>query len=272
MDTLRFRLRIFLVTLIVVMLIGTVGFIMIEGFSFADAVYFSIVTITTVGYGDIHPATQSGKLLAIFLIIMGVGTFLGVIANATEIILKKGEKETRLNKLHILIGVFYSEIGIRLLQFFSTSDPDIEEIRKELIIRGELTEEQFFKISRCLREYNCKVDINRINLEDMRSFMTGKRDFLIGLLENPILLEHEDFTDILRAVFHLIEEFAYRGDILNLPETDRQHISGDIKRAYSLMITQWIGYIWYLKGNYPYLYSLSVRTNPFDQNSSPIVL
>ena len=45
--------------------------------------------MATVGYGDIHPVTASGKLLAILIIITGVGTFLGVIANTTELMLNR---------------------------------------------------------------------------------------------------------------------------------------------------------------------------------------
>ena len=84
MDALRLRLRVFLVVFLIVMGLGILGFMIIEDLSLADAFYFSIVTIATVGYGDIHPATQAGKILAVVLIITGVGTFLGVVANATD--------------------------------------------------------------------------------------------------------------------------------------------------------------------------------------------
>jgi hypothetical protein len=91
------------------------------------------------------------------------------------------------------------------------------------------------------------------------------------LLENPTLLEHEAFTELLQAVFHLTEELSYREDVLNLPDTDKEHLSGDIKRAYSMLVRQWLHYMKYLKYNYPYLFSLALRTNPFDRESSPIV-
>ncbi len=98
MDTLRFRLRVFILLLFIIIIVGTFGFMFIESLSPADALYFSIVTITTVGYGDIHPATQAGKILAVVLIITGVATFLGVVANATEILLSKREKKIREQK------------------------------------------------------------------------------------------------------------------------------------------------------------------------------
>ncbi len=63
-----------------------------EGFSFADAFGFSIVTMATVGYGDIAPKTMAGKFLATFIIAAGIGTFLRVIAAAMDLLLDKREK------------------------------------------------------------------------------------------------------------------------------------------------------------------------------------
>jgi len=105
----------------------------------------------------------------------------------------------------------------------------------------------------------------------MRSYLIEKRDFLLRMLENPILLEHESFTELLQAVFHLTEEMQCRENLGNLPPSDYNHLAGDIKRAYGQLVYQWIDYIEYLKSNYPYLFSLAIRTNPFDKESSPIV-
>ncbi|MDP7611243.1 MAG: potassium channel family protein, partial [Nitrospinaceae bacterium] len=88
-----------------VLLIGSFGFMMVEKISLADAFYFCIVTVSSVGYGDIHPATQAGKMLAVFVIVMGVGTFLGVIANAIEMLMVCRETELRLNKLNMVRGL-----------------------------------------------------------------------------------------------------------------------------------------------------------------------
>lgn len=84
MESIRFRLRLYLALLVVVVALGITGFMRVEGLSFVDALYFNLVTIATVGYGDIHPVSQAGKIFAIGLIITGVGVFLGVVANATE--------------------------------------------------------------------------------------------------------------------------------------------------------------------------------------------
>ncbi|TGC06648.1 hypothetical protein [Methanolobus halotolerans] len=75
----------------------------------------------------------------------------------------------------------------------------------------------------------------------------------------------------LRAVFHLTEELDCRGDFSCLPETDTHHLTGDIKRVYALLAREWFTYMKYNKKNYPCLFSLAMRTNPFDTESTPIV-
>ena len=91
------------------------------------------------------------------------------------------------------------------------------------------------------------------------------------LLENPLLIEHESFTDMLQAVFHLTSELTHRKDLTSLPANDQQHLTKDICRAYHLLIIQWLGYMRYLKQHYPYLFSLALRTNPFDEEASVII-
>ncbi|MDP2044073.1 MAG: hypothetical protein Q8K15_02750, partial [Candidatus Omnitrophota bacterium] len=53
-----------------------------------------------------------------------------------------------------------------------------------------------------------------------------------------------------------------------LPDTDYQHLSGDIIRVYQQLILQWLDYMKHLKQDYPYLFSLATRMNPFDVNVS----
>jgi voltage-gated potassium channel Kch len=60
-------------------LFGTVTYHFLEGWSWVDSVYFSVVTLTTVGFGDFAPQTDAGKIFTIFYIVMGIGMILGFI-------------------------------------------------------------------------------------------------------------------------------------------------------------------------------------------------
>lgn len=181
------------------------------------------------------------------------------------------EKRARLEKLNMVIGVFFSEIGAGLVTYFSDFDPKLEKIKQELIVRPNWSEKEFSAVSKRLKSYDYGVEIEKVELEYLRGFLIGKRDFLLRLLENPNLLEHESFTELLQAVFHLTEELQGREDISQLPDSDYDHLAADIKRAYVLLVQHWLDYMKHLKDNYPYLFSLAMRTNPFDQSASPIV-
>jgi hypothetical protein len=271
MHGIKSRLKILLIIFCALMVFGTVGFMLIEGRSLIDSAYFVIVTMATVGYGDVHPVTTGGKIFAIALIVMGVGTFLGVIANITEIMLAKRETESRMQKLNMVIGVFYSEVGLGLLAPFSQYDPNFDGIRSDLIITANWTDRDFLKAGRDSLNHDYGVDMSRVDLSSLKSFLMDKRDFLLRLLENPVLLEHQSFTDLLRAVFHLAEELAYHSTFADLPKADKVHLAGDIKRAYHLLVSEWIAYMKYLKNNYPFLFSLAIRTNPFDKQASVVI-
>lgn len=181
------------------------------------------------------------------------------------------EKRARLEKLNMLIGAFFSEVGMRLAAYLSQYDPHLERICKELVVKNDWSEQEFFRVSKRLKGYDYGVDIKKIDLVYLRSFLIEKRDFLLRLLENPNLMEHESFTALLRAVFHLTEELESRKSLKDSPDSDLHHMSGDIKRVYTAIVAEWADYMKHLKNNYPYLFSLAMRINPFDKNASVIV-
>jgi len=271
MDALKSRLRVFLVVLLVVVVLAILGLMIIEDLSLPDALYFTIVTVATVGYGDIHPATLGGKILAVVLIITGVGTFLGVLANATEIMLNRRERKARLEKLNMVMNLFFSEIGNRLLRYFVELDPQAASLRKDLVVTNDWSAADFLTVSQLLNSHKYNIDIEKVPQEELNTFFDDKVNLLLRLLENPALLERESFTETIRAVFHFRDELLLRQDISQLPESDKKHLAGDIKRAYRLLAFQWLDYMRYLKDNYPYLFSLAMRINPFDLNASPVV-
>jgi hypothetical protein len=186
-------------------------------------------------------------------------------------LLTEREKRARLEKLNMVIGAFFGEVGSRLLAHFSDFDPELDKIRKDLIVTSDWSEEDFSGVRERLRNHEYEVEIQKVDLEDLRVFLVGKRDLLLRLLENPSLLEHESFAQLLWAVCHLTEELGYREDLGQLPDTDYKHLAGDMKRAYTLLVYEWLDYMRHLKDHYPYLFSLAMRINPFDQNASPIV-
>jgi len=180
-------------------------------------------------------------------------------------------KRDRLEKINMVIGMFFSEMGTHLLSFIAKNDPNLDSFKSELLISDRWSGQEYATVQSRLKNYAYMIEINQAGLDELKHFLTGKRDFLLRLLENPALLEHESFTDSLRSTLHLAEELDHRKSFADLPNSDLLHLAGDIKRAYKHMVSQWLAYMQHLNRNYPYLFSLALRTNPFDEGASPVV-
>jgi voltage-gated potassium channel len=102
------KIKMALIILLTIFIIGTVGFHFIEGWSFIDALYTTIATLSTVGYGDFAPETTAGKFFTILIIIFGVGTmFYSLVLMAETFIearvrnlLGRGKLEKTIEKMH----------------------------------------------------------------------------------------------------------------------------------------------------------------------------
>jgi hypothetical protein len=186
-------------------------------------------------------------------------------------LLRGRDKRAMMNKMNMVIGVFFSEVGDALLRSFLSLDPQRETLRKELVLTGDWSGRELAAARKRVRGHDCQIEMHKGNLENLKDFLTGERHFLLHLLENPNLLEHESFTNLLWAVFHLTEELTQRKSLKKLPDSDYQHLGGDLKRAYTLLLLEWLSYMEHLQKDYPYLFSLAKRTNPFDPEASPEV-
>src|SRR4029077_3515908 len=83
------RRLIFLAGAIVLILVGgTLGFIFIEHYPPFDAFYMTLITITTVGYAEVHPLSQAGRIFNSFLIFFGVTIMLLAVGGMTQAIIE----------------------------------------------------------------------------------------------------------------------------------------------------------------------------------------
>lgn len=67
-----------------VLLYGTLGYIIIEKWSFFDSLYMTVITLASVGYGEVHPLTFSGRIFTIFLILSGISIMLYAVSSITS--------------------------------------------------------------------------------------------------------------------------------------------------------------------------------------------
>jgi hypothetical protein len=234
---------------------------------------FSLILLSAILYLFHYSIFKDSR--HIFLYLIGDIAFLPIQVLLVTLIIDRllnvREKRSLLKKLYMVIGAFFSEVGTDLLKSFFRFTLHQDEIRQDFVEKNDWSNKAFSNIHKRLKNYDYRMESQKGDLEQLKDFLLRKREFLLALLENPNLLEHESFTELLWAVFHLTEELALRADVKQLPDTDYSHLSGDIKRAYALLMAEWLAYMRHLRDNYPYLFSLSARMNPFDPNASPIV-
>ncbi len=177
--------------------------------------------------------------------------------------LKKREKIQRLKKISIVINAFFSEAGRDLLVSLTDFSKNYDDISLNLNVQTDWTDNMFSKTVRYLEHAEIQIECSPEQLEALKELMKSKRNFLIQMIENPNLFEHDTFTDMLLAVFHLAEELLARSGFENESNADMEHLSNDIQRAFMTLLVQWVEYMRHLSAEYRYLYSLEVRKNPF---------
>jgi len=151
---------------IVLMGVGSAGYMIIEGWNFMDAFYMTIITMATVGYGEVHPVSLGGRLFTVVLILLGVGFFLYVAGNIIQFlvegrirwVLGRRKLDKQIDKLkghYIICG--YGRIGRVLARFLTARYVDVVVIERNqnrvtkmdedgiLYLIGEATDESILE-------------------------------------------------------------------------------------------------------------------------------
>ena len=100
-------------------------------------------------------------------------------------LLSMREKRARLEKLNMVIGAFFSEVGTRLVTYFSDLDPKLDRIRKELIVTDDWSEQEFSRVSKRLKSYDYGVEIQEVELEYLRDFLMEKKGLSAPVTGKP---------------------------------------------------------------------------------------
>lgn len=176
-------------------------------------------------------------------------------------------RRERLKKINMAISAFFSEAGTEIMLQLTRLAGNIDSLRPTLSVGSRWSGAEFAKAMKVLKNTDLDIECGTGDFEALKMLLLDKRNFMLRMLENPNLLEHDTFTDMLLAIFHMTEEMIARQDFTCLPVTDTAHLIGDIKRAAKTLFIQWLNHMEHLHSDYPYLYSLEVRRNPFGVNS-----
>ncbi len=153
-----------LAALIVIITLGSLGYILIEGWEFMDALFMTVITLTTVGFNVVHPMGQTGQLFTIALIFIGGGFFIYVVGAIVQFMVegqvrtilgrrKLDKKLDRLKDHYIICGygrigkvlchqlTFHKRINFMVIEQNKQLIPVLEE-DKRLYLIGDASSEQ----------------------------------------------------------------------------------------------------------------------------------
>lgn len=118
-------------TLVIITLaVGTTVYHSLEGWRWLDSLYFSVMTLTTIGFGDFVPTTDSGKIFTIMYVFMGLGILIGFI-NATGEYFRKQQIE---------------RISLRSQTFLWDSGNHLKEMERDILENIKESEEEDINI------------------------------------------------------------------------------------------------------------------------------
>lgn len=199
-----------------------------------------------------------------------------LVAFLLDEIIERKEKEAMLEKLDMLMSTFFSEVGNDLISQLSAANKyktNTENLKSIKNWEEKDYDNKLAELKNATIDFQADIPLEQREefLENLRTFLESKREFIINLMTNPNLLEKEEFTGLITAILHLDEELEHRKDLALVNDADFGHLNGDMQRVYDKLIHEWVYYLKYLYKHYPYMIALIVRTNPFDADADVYV-
>ncbi|HWJ02266.1 MAG TPA: potassium channel protein, partial [Verrucomicrobiae bacterium] len=178
----RKRFTLALLYMLGVIILGSIGYMQLEGLSFFQAVYFTIATITTVGYGDITPHTVGGKLLSMGIMMIGVGVALYFASTTVGLVIEGRiaemlgrrimHKQLKKLKDHIIIcGA--GRVGYQVIERLKKEDVQFVVVEQEEKIVEQLRQEGVLAVAGDATQDALLVDLG---IEHAKGLITALPD------------------------------------------------------------------------------------------------
>ena len=139
--------------LLITLVTGSIGFMLIEHWSFLDSIYMTFITITTTGFEEVHPLTHSGRIFTIILLVMGIGSIAYTGGRAAQLLIENqiirrrrmSKKLEELKDHYIVCG--YGRMGKYICEELSSAKVEFIVIENEAGKIDRLIEMNFLYIS-----------------------------------------------------------------------------------------------------------------------------
>jgi len=186
-----------------------------------------------------------------------------VVGLIIERVLSSREKRNMLYKLNMISGVFFSKVGTKLLGLLLEMFKNREGICPCLSIGEDWTHSNFTNARNLLSKIDIKPDYRPADLQNLKDFLNQHDSFLLEIITDPVVLEHEEGVEVLWAVSHLSDEL----NTIKIGDKDSQTteeiVIEEAKRLYHMLSIEWLNYMEFIQHKYPLYYKTLLHTNQF---------
>lgn len=182
--------------------------------------------------------------------------------------IEKREHQQVLKKINMIVGLFYQELGNKLLaEIVKGNDTTkLQNINVDL----KWDDDKYSVLEKEINNHSFDLDLFKIDLDNLDNLISRYQQLVTNIITNPVIHEHELFTDVIMSIFHLSEELKQRPEGTR-GEHDVAHLKVDLERVYKNLSLNWVEYLKYLQIEYPYLFLSAVTNNPFDNRERDVI-
>lgn len=245
---------------------ASVVFMVVENLNPLQAFYFAVVTVTTVGYGDIHPKTSFGMILCVIMILGGVGLFTGGVGLIANAIISKRDREAAEAKTNLLLELFVSTVGLGLLDRFTACNREAGRLSKKLN-RFDLSSEAGLKqAKKALARTDFAIDLQKLDADEWITFLDSNSQVFLVLLSNPAVSEGLRVTSVLRRAYGLRLVLKVFTD--PAPTYASDELRSQLESMYRDLTHLWLDYMASMLKEYPASAGQLASLNPFKSRES----
>lgn len=168
------------------------------------------------------------------------------------------EKMERRKRLNMFLGIFYRQMGIDIMLNLLNLVSNRDELEEQMLVDKSWNARRFAKARRDLHGFKLKMEPNPRMLAALMDTLVSREQEIIAMTRNPLMLEFESLHHCLLSLFHLIEEYHFRGPMDKLRPEVLKHLAQDAGKALTNLATLWVAYLEHLKDEHPVLFGFQV--------------
>jgi len=180
-----------------------------------------------------------------------------------EKLLSRSRSDEYHGKITMLESVFFSESGCDLLLYLHSCDPNGSQLRERLALDACWGKREYAAAAAFLKRYPFKIDSEKLDFYGIHYHLSTRHAYLLKIIDNPALMEHEDFTDLILDIYLLWEELDGHDDLYSLPPDARARLCELVNSIYTLLTDEWLDNARNIQEHQPARLNKIIQSNPF---------